>query len=69
MNARSKPSARVRNQARLAQVDDRAIVLHRRIAPLEVLAGFRTRHDTPPGSETYAESFFAAGFGKFAGGR
>jgi len=39
---------RVRNDGTLAQGDDRAIVLHRRIATQEVLAGSSARHDTPP---------------------
>jgi hypothetical protein len=38
----------ISNDAGLAQGDDRVIVLHRRIAPQEVLAGSSTRHDTPP---------------------
>jgi integrase len=32
----------------LAKRQDRCIVLHRRIAPCEVLAGFDNRHNTPP---------------------
>ena len=38
----------VNDRTSLAEGDDRGIVRHRRIAPLEVLAGFDTSHDTPP---------------------
>ena len=46
----------VRYRSRLAKRQDRCIVLHRRIAPCQVLgqvlgqvlAGFNTRHNTPP---------------------
>jgi hypothetical protein len=39
---------RISNRFRLAKRQDGCIVLHRRIAPCEVLAGFDTRHNTPP---------------------
>ena len=38
----------VRYRSRLAKRQDRCIVLHRRIAPCHVLAGFNPRHNTPP---------------------
>ena len=48
---------RVRYRFRLAKRQDRCIVLHRRIAPCEGLAGFNTRHNTPPFNSGHHPNF------------